>query len=146
MVVSSTTTTQEVAVNGTVRHKVGIAVLAAVGIGGLGIGTATAQSSSPSSPANGASHGPAPSTGRATTATAGATGPETERQEVGDNNGPDNAADEIGPERPETGAEKAETGPETPEADSSNHEDPNGVNVDYTPAGQTPETGSPSLR
>lgn len=87
----------------------GVAVLA---LGGIGAGTAIAQSSGD----------PAPQVQSDQDTTDFTPANEQGQPEPADNEASD-------------GSEKADA----PEADGTNHEDPDGANVDYTPAGEQPE-------
>jgi hypothetical protein len=97
------------------KHKATIAVCSILGLGSLGIGTALAQVSPGPSPTPNPSVQAPPAVTPAPAAPADA-GPDTE-----------------------TGA--AAEKPEAPEAGGANHQDPDGVNVDYTPPGEAPEAG-----
>jgi len=98
----------------------GVAVLA---LGGIGAGTAIAQSSSdPIAPAQQEQVGTDQDT--------------TDFTPANEQGQPEPADDEAG--EASEGPEKAEA----PEADGTNHEDPDGVDVEYTPAGEQPEAAN----
>ena len=95
----------------------GVAVLA---LGGIGAGTAIAQSSGgPATPAQQEQPGVDQDT--------------TDFTPANEQGKPEPANSEASDAR--EGPEKAEP----PEADGTNHEDPDGANVEYTPAGEQPE-------
>ncbi len=108
--------------NITFKQKVAVAACSILGLGGLGVGSALAQAPSKSTPAVQA---PA-STNEVPDTTAG---PDTDNVQQGDQTTPDTEADAAN--------EKAEA----PEAGGANHQDRDGVNIDYTPGGEAPEAG-----
>lgn len=115
--------------NITFKQKVAVATCSILGLGGLGVGSALAQASPKSTPAVQA----LPSTNAVPGTTAG---PDTDTVQQRNQTTPDTAAEAAGdkadaPEAPEP--------PEAPEAGGANHQDRNGVNVDYTPVGEAPE-------
>ncbi len=108
--------------NITLKQKVAVAACSILGLGGLGVGSALAQGPSKSTPAV-----QAPTSANA--APEATAGPDTDTVQQGDQTTPDTAA--------EAPNEKAEA----PEAGGANHQDRDGVNVDYTPVGEAPEAG-----
>ena len=106
-----------------IKRKVvatGVAVLA---LGGIGAGTAIAQSSG------------------------GLSTPAPQEQAGVDHDTTDfTPANEQGqPEQADHEADASSDGPdnaEAPEADDTNHADPDGVDVEHTPAGEQPEPGT----
>ncbi len=109
-----------------VKQKIVVAVVGVLGLGGLGMGTAFAQASSRHTTKATSAVSAAPTTNAEAPESAG---PDTDNVQSGDQSTPDSeAADATG---------KADA----PEANGSNHQDANGVNVDYTPAGEAPEAG-----
>jgi len=111
--------------NITFKQKVAVAACGILGLGGLGVGSALAQGPSKSTPAV-----QAPASTNAVPETTA--GPDTDNVQQGDQTTPDTEADAA--------KEKAEA-PEAPEAGGANHQDRDGVNVDYTPPGEAPEAG-----
>jgi len=104
-----------------IKHKALIGAVSILGVGGVGIGTAVASTAqTPTTPP--AATSPAPAVD-----VPGANEPA----------GPDTDTIEDGPQ---TGAATEKPGTaETPEANSDDHQDAPGANVDYTPAGEQPE-------
>ncbi len=109
-----------------VKHKAVVAVVSVLGLGGLGFGSALAQASPSQNPK------PTPAVSTSPTANAEApesAGPDTDNVQSGDQATPD------------IGAAAASEKPDAPEANGTNHQDADGVNVDYTPPGEAPEAG-----
>jgi len=99
-----------------IKRKLAATGVAVLALGGIGAGTAIAQSSG---------------------------GPSQEQPGVDQDTTDFTPANEQGkPEPANSEASDAREGPEKaepPEADGTNHEDPDGANVEYTPAGEQPE-------
>lgn len=105
------------------KRKLVIGAAGLVALSGIGTGVAFAQSSPDPSPPK-----------------AEATVPDTDNVQQGNPNGPETPDANAAPEA--KGAEAAEPANDP----DPGHQDPDGANVDYTPAGEQPEPATPGAQ
>jgi hypothetical protein len=122
-----------------IKRKLIVSAAGLFALGGIGTGVAFARSTS------NPSHTKAP--------TAKTTVADTDNVQQGDQNAPDTPAADAAPngqQAPEINGQEAPEakGQETEPANDPEpgHQDPNGVNVDHTPAGEQPEPEAPGAQ